>query len=116
MEVDLDGDNNTSKEILEVHFCNPVLQNDTIKKRSLVFLRNTQTAIDQLKRAARLTSGDNSFGSKDILRNANGDISGIRLVAQDSSDESKSSFCKGTTRWSVSFNVMCDATQTGPLN
>jgi hypothetical protein len=88
VELDLDNDANAVKEKLEVHFCNPVLQNDTIKKRSLVFLRNTETADNKLKRAARLTSGDNSFSSKNVLRNGNGDISGISLFAQESSDDS----------------------------
>jgi hypothetical protein len=115
VELDLDNDANADKEKLEVHFCNPVLQNDTIKKRSLVFLRDTETADNKLKRAARLTSGDNSFSSKNVLRNDNGDISGISLFAQESSDDSKSAFCKGTTRWSVSFNVLCSATETGAL-
>jgi hypothetical protein len=63
VEVDLDNDVNGSKEKLEVHFCNPVLQDESINERSLVFLRNTETADPQLKRAARLTSGDNSFSS-----------------------------------------------------
>ena len=116
VEMDLDGDVNAAKEKLEVHFCNPVLQNESINKRSLVYLRNTDTADNLLKRDARLTSGDNSFSSKDVLRNDNGDISGISLVAQASSDDSKSAFCKGTTRWTVSFNVMCNPTETGALN
>lgn len=116
MELDLDNDANAAKEKLEVHFCNPVMQNDTIKKRSLVYLINTETYDDKLKRGVRLTSGDNSFSSKNVLRDDNGDISGITLYAQDSSDESKSAFCKGTTRWSVSFNVMCNASETGALS
>ena len=115
-ELDLDNDANAVKEILEVHFCNPVLQNNVTSKRSLVYLRNTETADPQLKRAARLTSGDNSFSSKNVLRNDNGDILGISLVAQDSSDDSSSAFCKGTTRWSVSFNVMCNASETRALS
>ena len=41
VELDIDNDDNGSKEKLEVHFCNPVLQNETIKKRSLIYLRNT---------------------------------------------------------------------------
>ena len=81
MELDLDSDPNGVKEKLEVHFCNPVLQKKSDKKRSLVYLRNTETADDQLKRAARLTSGDNSFSSKNVLRNGDGDIYGIKLVA-----------------------------------
>jgi hypothetical protein len=63
VELDIDNDENGSKEKLEVHFCNPVLQNESIKKRSLIYLRNTETADPQLKRAARLTSGKNSFSS-----------------------------------------------------
>ena len=114
--MDLDNDANAVKEILEVHFCNPVLQNNATSKRSLVYLRNTETADPELKRAARLTSGDNSFSSKNVLRNDNGDILGISLVAQDSSDDSSSAFCKGTTRWSVSFNVMCNASETRALS
>jgi hypothetical protein len=82
----------------------------------LVYLRNTETADNQLKRAARLSSGDNSFRSKNVLKNDKGDISGINLIAQDSSDDSKSAFCKGTTRWSISFNVMCSETETGALS
>lgn len=116
VEMDLDGDANAVKEKLEVHFCNPVQQNKAITKRSLVYLRNTETAEDELKRAARLTSGDNSFSSKNVLRNDNGDISGISLVAQASSDDSKNAFCKGTTRWTVSFNVMCNPSEKGVLS
>jgi hypothetical protein len=86
--LDLGNDANADQEILEVHFCNPVLQNNSTKKRSLVYLRDTETGDIQLKRAARLTSGDNSFSSKNVLRNDNGDILGISLVAQDSSDDS----------------------------
>lgn len=115
-ELDLDNDAKGVKEKLEVYFCNPVKQNEAISKRSLVYLRNTTTANNQTKRAARLTSGDNSFSSKNVLRNGNGDITGISLIAQDSSDDSKSAFCKGTTRWSVSFNVMCNASETGALS
>jgi hypothetical protein len=63
IELDLDNDINASKEKLEVHFCNPVRQNNSIESRSLVYLRNTDTDDPQLKRAARLTSGDNSFSS-----------------------------------------------------
>lgn len=74
MELDLDNDANGVKEKLEVHFCNPVLQSDNIRVRSLVYLRNTETADNLYKRAARLTSGDNSFSSKNVLRNDNGDI------------------------------------------
>jgi hypothetical protein len=85
-------------------------------KKSLVFLRKTDTADDQLKRAARLTSGDSSFGSKTVLRNDNGDITGINLVAQESSDQEKSAFCKDNTRWTVSFNVMCSPTETKALS
>ena len=82
VELNLDSDPNDVKEKLEVHFCNPVLQNKSPeKKRSLVYLRNTDTADDQFKRAARLTSGDNSFSSKNVLRNGNGDITGINLIA-----------------------------------
>jgi hypothetical protein len=61
VEVDLDNDVNGSKEKLEVHFCNPVLQDESMKEKSLIFLRNTKTV--WLKRAARLTSGDYSFSS-----------------------------------------------------
>jgi hypothetical protein len=53
-----------------------------------VFLRNTKTFDEQLKRAARLTSGLNSFSSKNVLRSKNGDISGISLVAKESTDNS----------------------------
>jgi len=44
VELELDNDANGVKEKLEVHFCNPVLQNESNKKKSLVFLRNTETA------------------------------------------------------------------------
>jgi hypothetical protein len=67
-------------------------------------------------RAARLTSGDKSFSSKGVLRNENGDISGISLVAKESSDISKGAFCKGTTHWSVSFIVMCNSSENGALS
>lgn len=87
VELDIVNDANADKEKLEVHFCNPVLQNDTIKKRSLVYIRTFETNDDKLKRAARLTSGDNSFSSKNVLRDVNGDITGISLIAQDSSDD-----------------------------
>jgi len=82
----------------------------------LVFLRKTDTADDQLKRAARLTSGDSSFSSKTVLRNENGDITGINLVAQESSDKSKSALCKDNTHWTVSFNVMCNSSETKALS
>lgn len=68
VELDLDNDANGVKEKLEVHLCNPVMQNPSIKKSSLVFLRKTDTDDVLLKRAARLTSGDTSFSSKNILR------------------------------------------------
>jgi hypothetical protein len=114
--MDLDKDVNGNKETLEVRFCNPILQKDASMKKSLVFLRKTDTADDQLKRAARLTSGDSSFGSKTVLRNDNGDITGINLVAQESSDPEKIAFCKDNTRWTVSFNVMCSPTETKALS
>ena len=44
IERDLDNDVNGGKEKLEVHFCNPIEQNDSNKNRSLVYLRNTETA------------------------------------------------------------------------
>jgi hypothetical protein len=117
IELDLDNDINASKEKLEVHFCNPVRQNNSIESRSLVYLRNTETADPQLKRAARLTSGDNSFSSKNLLTNATDDISGISLVAQKSSDYSlRSALCKGKTQWTISFNVMCNESETGALS
>jgi hypothetical protein len=80
-ELDLDNDVHASKEKLEVHFCNPVRQNNSIESRSLVYLRNTETSDPQLKRAARLTSGENSFSSKNRLINGTGNIYGISLVA-----------------------------------
>ena len=46
IEKDLDNDVNGGKEKLEVHFCNPIPQNDSNKNRSLVYLRNTETAAD----------------------------------------------------------------------
>ena len=62
VELDLDEGAHTVKEKLEVRFCNPAFQNESVqKKRSLVFLRNAVTTDEQLKRAARFTSGDNSF-------------------------------------------------------
>lgn len=101
IELDLDNDFNASKETLEVHFCNPVRQNESIKNRSLVYIRNSETTNPQLKRSARLTSGENSFSSMNFLTNDTGDISGISLVAYESSDESKSTFCKENNRWTV---------------
>ena len=113
--MDLDKDVNRDYEILEVRFCNPVLQKDASDKKSLVFLRNTTTADDDFKRAARLTSGERSFSSKTVLRNdTTGDITGIKLVAQESSDPN--AFCKDKTRWTVSFNVMCNASETKALS
>ena len=44
IERDLDDDVNGSKEKLEVHFCNPIQQNDSNKNRSLVYLLKTETA------------------------------------------------------------------------
>lgn len=67
VELDQENDANGVQENLEVHFCNPVKQNDSNNNRSLVYLRNIETADNQLKRAARLTSGDNSFSSKNVL-------------------------------------------------
>jgi hypothetical protein len=59
-EIDIDGDENGSKELLEVHFCGPVKQTkDDNSKRSLVFVRDETTVDENAKRAARLTSGDN---------------------------------------------------------
>ena len=110
------NDDNSVKENLEVHFCYPVKQNEyDEKKRSLVFLRNTKTTDKQLKRAARLTSGEINFESKNVIRNENGYIAGIILVAKKSSDESKSAFCKDTTRWTISFNIICSPSETGAL-
>ena len=116
VEMDIDEDFNRTKETLEVRFCNPVLQKDATMRKSLVFRRKTDTADDELKRAARLTSGDSSFSSKTVLRNDNGDITGINLVAQESSDQEKIAFCKDNTRWTVSFNVMCSPTETKALS
>jgi uncharacterized protein (UPF0216 family) len=49
VELDLQNDSTKVKEKLEVHFCNPVLQNESDeKKRSLVYLRNTETTDSQL--------------------------------------------------------------------
>lgn len=90
-------------------------QKEYFDSRSLVFLRNTETNDRQLKRAARLTSGDISFKSKNVIMNENGYVAGIILVAKESSDNSKSAFCKENTRWTVSFNIMCDPSETGPL-
>ena len=81
-----------------------------------MFLRNTETTDKHLTRSARLTSGDNNFNSKNVLRNINGDIFGISLVAHESSEFSKSAFCKETTRWSVFFNIMCNASEKGALS
>jgi hypothetical protein len=116
VKLNLDNDANGDKETLEVHFCNPVRQNGLSVKKSLVYLRNTSTPNYQLMRAARLTSGESSFSSTNVLRNDNSDICGINLVAQDSVDYSKSAFCKDNTRWTVSFNVLCSATETGLLS
>ena len=44
VELDLENDVNGSKEKLEVHICNPVRQNSSVESRSLVYLRNTETA------------------------------------------------------------------------
>ena len=44
IELHLDNDVQSAKEKLEVHFCNPVLQNEFAQnQKSLVFLRNTET-------------------------------------------------------------------------
>lgn len=51
-----------------------------------------------------------------VLKNGDGNITGINLVAQESTDTSKGAFCKGTTRWSVSFDVMCSESETGALS
>jgi hypothetical protein len=103
--------------LLEVRFCNPVLQKDASDndKKSLVFLRSTTTDNEDFKRAARLTSGDRSFSSKTVLRNdTTGDITGIKLVAQESSDPK--AFCKDKTRWTVSFTVKCNSSETKALS
>ena len=116
-EIDLDGDANGNKEKVEVHFCNPVLQNtkDASKKRSLVFVRNTETGDDEVKREARITSGDNSFSDISINYNADDAITGLTLVAQPTSDTHKLALCKENTPWTVSFNIKCDSTATGAL-
>jgi hypothetical protein len=44
VELDLDNDAYAVKEKFEVHFCNPVWQNEKFEDRSLVYLRNTYTA------------------------------------------------------------------------
>ena len=41
IETDLENDVNGSKEKLEVHFCNPIQQNDSNNNRSLVYLLKT---------------------------------------------------------------------------
>jgi hypothetical protein len=67
-------------------------------------------------RTARLTSGENSFSSKNLITNTTGIIIGISLVAEESSDESKDAFCKDNTRWTISFNIMCNESETGALS
>jgi hypothetical protein len=47
-----------------------------------VYLRNNWTTDEQLMRAARLTSGENNFSSKNVFRTSNGDVFGIILVAE----------------------------------
>lgn len=49
IELDLLNDSTHIKEKLEVHFCGHVLQNESNeRKRSLVYLRNTDTTESQL--------------------------------------------------------------------
>lgn len=116
IEVDIDGDENATKEELEVHFCNPVYQKEEKgSKRSLVFVRNTATTDNQAKRQARLTSGDNSFVSTNILYGNNDEVSGIELDVKVTSDDSKLALCKPDTPWSVTYSIMCDSKETGPL-
>jgi len=81
-----------------------------------VFLRNTDTTDKQLKRATRLTSGEIGYKSKNVIKNEDGYIAGIILVAKESNDDSKRAFCKENTRWTVSFNIMCNPSETGALS
>jgi hypothetical protein len=106
-------DGNGSTETLEVHFCNPVYQNNEDgKKKSLVFLRDTVTADEKLKRSARLTSGDLTFASSDIQYNDDGEITGIKLFPSPTSDVSTSAVCKENTPYTVSMLVKCDNAKT----
>lgn len=114
--LDLDGDANGNKETLEVHFCNPVYQTKKKEKASLLFVRNINTPRDSDEaRQVRLTSGQNGYKSVEILYDANNEISGLSLVAKDTSDESKLAKCKDNTPWTVKFNIMCDKEQTKEL-
>lgn len=81
----------------------------------MVIARNTDTNDDQFKRASRLTSGDNSFESKSILRNADDDVSGLSLEVATPKDNVNVTLCKENQPWTVTFNIMCDATQTKAL-
>jgi Domain of unknown function (DUF4203) len=117
IELDIDGDANGNKELLEVHFCNPVKQTkDDKSKRSLVFVRDQTTVDDNAKRSLRLTSGDNSFSSSSILYGGNDEVQGIELSVGQPSDNDKVALCKENTPWSVTFTVNCDASQTGVLD
>jgi hypothetical protein len=83
VEFDIDKDDHTVIRNLEVRFCNPVVQDESGRnKRSLVYLRNNATTNEQLMRAARLTSGENSYSSKNVFRTSNDDVFGIILVAE----------------------------------
>lgn len=90
VEFDIDKDDHTVIRNLEVRFCNPVVQDESGRnQRSLVYLRNNVTTDEQLMRAARLTSGENSYSSNNVFKSYNGDVFGIILVAELSSDDSK---------------------------
>lgn len=115
IETDIDGDANGDKEVIEVHICNPVYQKSDLKKSSLVFIRNTETADDELKRESRLTTGSNQFNSVAIQYNDQNEVSGLSLVAGFPSETTN--FCKKDTKtpWTVSFDIKCDNTQTKDL-
>jgi hypothetical protein len=110
VQSDLSGD--TSLETLEVHFCNPVSQSDVKDaKASLIFTRELSTADDNLKRKDRITSGSMSFESKTIQKDANGVVTGIKLAVKQPGELTEGAKCNGKA-WSVSFNIMCDKSET----
>ena len=81
----------------------------------MVFVRTEETNDKQAMRQARLTSGDNSFKSTEVLYAEDGEIAGIELEVYPTSDDKEIALCKKDTPWRVILNVKCDSTLTGPL-
>jgi hypothetical protein len=107
---DIDIDDDGSKDLLEVHFCGPVYQKSDLAKKSLVYIRDTVTAVEDEKRKYRLTSGELSFTSSEISYKDD-KISGVKLIPKLSSDESLGALCKQKP-WIVTMNIMCDDSKT----